>query len=174
MKKLLKQANNWFKKLLNKLVVKFRKKIERRKRIQEIHELHKSFSKQFGVSPTMVIELMHRADKAEKSYKSPSTPLPNNISYREFLTEQLIVGAKAVNSISKKLPNFYDPEIIDIHNENIKDKRLNRPTTNEILKMMEESDIKELRHQANRLRTLKSDQLDNDPYGSVTTKKNRR
>lgn len=115
---------------------------------KEKHNFHKnvikSFEKQFGVHPDIVKEAIIAN---EKKYwgKKPNVKFSHK-EYELFLKEQLKKSAKPNNGV----PFFYEPEIIDIHNESIVDRK--GKTLNKII--LEEKDVDEilLKKQQNKLK----------------------
>jgi len=97
---------NWFKKpYLNYQQRRFEK--------SKIAAIHREFEINFKMSPSSVVNLMHKSDVAagRKSVKMTDK------EYEEFLLEERKISAlKYYNNHS---PLFYDPEIVDIHNESL-------------------------------------------------------
>ena len=76
----------------------------------------KAFHVQFGVHPDVIKDAIISNEKIYWGKKSNVTFTYEE--YKQFLKEELKKSAKANNSV----PFFYEPEIIDIHNESLKDK----------------------------------------------------
>jgi hypothetical protein len=80
----------------------------------------KSFHKQFGVHPSVIKEAIIANEKIFWG-KKPNVKYTYN-EHKMFLREELKKSAILTQKIGKS-PLFYDPEISDIHNESIIDKK---------------------------------------------------
>lgn len=121
--------------LFNKFVKKplqdrKKRKIEEKARKELIH----SFEKKFNVNHNEILRLNKKVN--------------TNFSLSEkhkYLNEKLKDGAKFMVNYTNKSPMFYDPEIVNIHNDfnELRDK----PTFNEIIKEENNLNSKRLREQ---------------------------
>ena len=104
--------NTWYK-LVKKPYLDF---LEKRKKEKFDKSLVKNFHKIYGVHPDHINEIIKRVEKLNRGY------IPNVVmtdgEYAEFLKRELIQSAILKNDCDKK-PLFYDPEIVNIHNEAI-------------------------------------------------------
>lgn len=91
--------------------------LERKQKAEFDRKVIKSFKKQFGVHPDEVKKLIISNEKIYWG-KKPNIKLTNE-EYKEFLVKELKKSAKPNNGV----PCFYEPEIIDIHNESIADRK---------------------------------------------------
>jgi hypothetical protein len=80
----------------------------------------KSFEKQFHVHPDVIKEAIIANEKINWG-KKPNVKFTYD-EYQIFLTEELKKSA-ILTQKTRKSPFFYDPEIIDIHNESVIDKK---------------------------------------------------
>ena len=107
--------NTWFK-LVKKPYLDF---LEKRKKEKFHKSFVKNFNKIYGVHPDHINEIIKRVEKSNRGY------IPNVVmtdgEYVEFLKRQLIESATLTHKSGKK-PLFYDPEIINIHNEAIEER----------------------------------------------------
>lgn len=105
---------NWFKKpYLNYQQRRFEK--------SKIAAIHREFKKNFNVSPSYIVELMHKSD-VECFTRNPTVKITDE-EHKTLLLEQLKKSAYLFNKIKpyNKASFFYEPEIIDIHNESLDD-----------------------------------------------------
>lgn len=118
--RLKKSVNNFFKKIKNSKVVKFifnlwsnnvTKPIQERKAKKEhekyVKELKANFNEKFNVDTNHINKLID-ATKANLN--------------EDYKIDHLIENSVEINKLKSKLkisPFFYEPEIVDIHNENL-------------------------------------------------------
>jgi len=124
---------------------------EKQKKIKYDKYIRHDFIAQFGVHPDKIkaeienIERIRLGDIHTKNGK-PRIKMTDE-EYQKFITHQL--SQNAIESNKKKLyvkaSIFYDPEITDIHNEAIKDKK--SLTLNELIDIQVKDDILNLKQQ---------------------------
>lgn len=112
MRSLKRKINNfiftWFKKpYLNYQQRRFEKR--------KIAAIHREFEINFKMSPSSVVNLMHKSDAAAARSSLPKSVKMSDKEYKEFLSEERRISALKYSH--KDSPLFYDPEIVDIHNE---------------------------------------------------------
>lgn len=114
MRSLKRKINNlifsWFKKPYQNYI---QKRFEKRK----IAAIHREFEKNFNMSPSSVVNLMHKSDIAAAGLHIPKSVKMTDKEYQEFLLEERRISALKYSH--KDSPLFYDPEIVDIHNESL-------------------------------------------------------
>lgn len=94
--------NLWFKYVMSPRQKRKEKQLEK----ENIKNLKKRFEKDFNISPESVVKMINTDNKHQTS--------------RDYLNEKLVEGRIAMrSSFGYKTPYLFDPEIIDIHNENI-------------------------------------------------------
>lgn len=105
-------SNLWFK-YVKKPYLDYLNRKEKRDFDKNVIE---SFYKQFGVHPSVIKEAIIANEKIFWG-KKPNVEYTYD-EYKMFLREELKKSAALTQKIDKS-PLFYEPEIIDIHNESI-------------------------------------------------------
>lgn len=97
---MFKKISNWFKLQFNRLTFKLR---VRKTKVRH----QKNFKNTFGISHKKIKSVMNKLDNTQ------------NTDMSDTRLSELIRGRKGINQIKNKSPFFYEPEIIDIHNEDV-------------------------------------------------------
>lgn len=115
----------WFKK-------PYQDYIQKRQERKKTQEFKKEFIRNFGVSPSYVVNLMNRSNDILSLRSIPTIKMGYD-EHRGFLSEELKKNATEINKVKRyiKASLFYEPEIIDTHNEFLDDNK--GPTLKELL-----------------------------------------
>lgn len=123
----LNQLLKSFKRKIDNLIFRFFKKpyqnyIQKRIAKKNVNDIHKRFIKSFNLQPNRIIEIMYRTDiAAQRLTMKPKTVKMTDEEYKAFLLEERRQSANSLNKMKQyiKASLFYEPEIIEIHNENL-------------------------------------------------------
>jgi hypothetical protein len=105
----------------NNLIVIPYKNYKENKENNKLKEiLKKEFKKNFGVDADTVRLIMSKSEVLGNFlFHNKETTKMSNEEYDKFLKEQLLINSREINELSQKPVFFYEPEIIEIHNENL-------------------------------------------------------
>lgn len=114
--------------------------IQKRQERKKTKEFKKEFIRNFGISPSHVVNLINRTNDILALRSIPTIKMSED-EYRVFLLEELKKNATEINKVKRyvKASLFYEPEIIDIHNESLSDNK--GPTLKELL-VLDDVDVK--------------------------------
>lgn len=119
-RKIVKSVKYWFTAIVKVWIIEpYQNRRKKRQEKQLVHKLKKQFKKDFGIDADEQRDLMLRLGiYCTKTYGKNVVKMTHD-EHKEFLINQLILNANEVNQVVPK-PNFlYQPEINEIHNENI-------------------------------------------------------
>jgi hypothetical protein len=127
----LKKISAFFKNIWNRFVIpkytKFKKERDLKLKLKDIKD---DFEKRFNLSSEEIKEIMYH--KIVVSYR-------DDYEKRNYLKSELVKGREHVLNVHKyasKTPFLYEPDVVDIHNENL---HLNTKTLGEIIKQDNEN-----------------------------------
>ncbi len=125
---MLRKINGWFLQLKYVfiglitywIILPYKNYTDKKKEKHFTKLVRKQFKKDFGLDPNRVRSVMERSDiTARGFYATHVNVLMTDEEHREFLKEQLSTNANKINQVTPKPIFFFEPEIIDIHNENL-------------------------------------------------------
>ena len=106
--------------------------IDKKDKERKLKSLQLEFKRAFGITTERVKELMLKSDTVNPNGRTITKM--TNTQYKTFLNEELIKSARSSNEAKQYIKSsvFYEPEITDIHNESIADRK--RMPLSEIIK----------------------------------------